>query len=53
VVAPGDSGNDILMLEGDNLAIVVGNVQVCLGGVGFNVDQDVAPGTHKHCMLIQ
>jgi hypothetical protein len=28
-VACGDSGNDILMLSGPNLAIVVGNAQVC------------------------
>ena len=29
-VAAGDSGNDILMLEGENPAIVVGNAQAAL-----------------------
>jgi hydroxymethylpyrimidine pyrophosphatase-like HAD family hydrolase len=35
VVAAGDSGNDILMLEGDHPAIVVGNAQV-RGGALLN-----------------
>jgi hydroxymethylpyrimidine pyrophosphatase-like HAD family hydrolase len=37
VVAAGDSGNDILMLEGDHPAIVVGNAQVGANAVACSV----------------